>query len=69
MYLRDIVEGVDDDQAEGDQEDDPGRHHVRGDQERHPAKEGQEGKITPAKTFYLSFFVEKLMVTVSLHPR
>jgi len=37
-FLRDVVEGVDDDQAEGDEQDDPGRNDVRGDEERNPGE-------------------------------
>ncbi len=37
-HVRDVVESVDDDQAERDEEDDPGRDHVGRDQERHPGE-------------------------------
>ena len=35
VYLRGGVKHVDQDEAEGDQQDDPGRHDVGGDEERH----------------------------------
>ncbi len=44
MDSRDIVESVDDDQAEGDKEDDPGWDDVGGDEEADPGHDDEDGR-------------------------
>ena len=41
--LRDVVERVDDDEAEGDEEDDPGGDDVGGDEEGDPGHDHEDG--------------------------
>ena len=41
---RDVVEGVDDDQTESDEQDDPGWDDVGGDEEADPGHDDEDGR-------------------------
>ena len=44
LYSRDVIEGVDDDEAECDEEDDPGGDDVGGDEEGDPRHDDEDGR-------------------------